>query len=211
MTAFRKYFNLILVTAVFAGLLLLFKFGVVEPAYTPITYNPIRYGEMFGPVDCLKNWVYGGLILAWGIALCIAICKKKSVMEENKFWGEEARYWFLYPTPAALDEISSLLKNLPLCDDIPNIDHPDNPQMLSLDETTRKISEWLWSSYTDELLDLKAGEESCFAGYFIFVDNNVLSVQICYMTEFLGGAIFFGVLRYHKRHLLTRQKKEEIF
>ena len=31
MTAFWKYFNLILVTAVFAALLMLFKFGVVEP------------------------------------------------------------------------------------------------------------------------------------------------------------------------------------
>ena len=76
MTAFRKYFNLILVTAVFAGLLLLFKFGVVEPAYTPISENPRLYGEMFGPVSCLKNWVYGGLILAWGIALYFTIRKK---------------------------------------------------------------------------------------------------------------------------------------
>ena len=76
MTAFRKYFNLILVTAVFAALLLLFKFGVVEPAYTPISENPCLYGEMFGPVSCLKNWVYGGLILAWGIALYFTIRKK---------------------------------------------------------------------------------------------------------------------------------------
>ena len=193
MTAFRKYFNLILVTAVFAALLMLFKFGVVEPAYTLKPGNPPTYGEMFGPVSCLKNWVYGGLILAWVITLFIASRKKTPATAENQFWGEKARYWFLYPTPAALDEISSLLKNLPLCDDIPNIDHPDNPQTLSLDETTRKISEWMWASYADELLDLKAGEESCFAGYFIFVDNNVLSVQICYMTEFLGGAVLFGI------------------
>ena len=184
---------LILVTAVFAALLMLFKFGVVEPAYTPISENPRLYGEMFGPVDCLKNWVYGALIFAWVITLFIASRKKTPATAENQFWGEKARYWFLYPTPAALDEISSLLKNLPLCDDIPNIDHPDEPQTLSLDETARKISEWMWASYADELLDLKAGEESCLAGYFIFVDNNVLSVQICYMTEFLGGAILFGI------------------
>ena len=76
MTFFQKYFNLFLISAVFAGLLLLFKFGVVEPAYTPKTYNPIRYGEMFGPVSCLKNWVYGGLILAWGIVLYFTIRKK---------------------------------------------------------------------------------------------------------------------------------------
>ena len=193
MTAFRKYFNLILVTAVFAGLLLLFKFGVVEPAYTLKPGNPPTYGEMFGPVDCLKNWVYGGLILAWVIALCIAISKKQSAVEENKFWGEEARYWFLYPTPAAVEEIVLLLKNLPLCNSIPGKNHPDEPQTLSGEETTRKIEKYLYESYADELLDLKAGEESFFAGYFIFVDHNVLSVQICYMTEFSGGAIFFGV------------------
>ena len=188
-----KLIKILLISAVFAGLLLLFKFGVVEPAYAPISENPRLYGEMFGPVSCLKNWVYGGLILAWAITLFIASLKKSPATAENQFWGEKARYWFLYPTPAALDEISSLLKKLPLCDDIPNIDHPDEPQTLSLDETARKISEWMWASYADELLDLKAGEESCFAGYFIFVDNNVLSVQICYMTEFLGGAVFFGI------------------
>ena len=76
MTTFRKYFNLFLISAVFAGLLLLFKFGVVEPAYTLKPGNPPTYGEMFGPVSCLKNWVYGGLILAWGIALYFTIRKK---------------------------------------------------------------------------------------------------------------------------------------
>ena len=141
MTFFQKYFKLFLISAVFAGLLMLFKFGVVEPAYTLKPGNPPTYGEMFGPVDCLKNWVYGGLILAWVITLFIASLKKSPATAENQFWGEKARYWFLYPTPAALDEISSLLKNLPLCDDIPNIDHPDEPQTLSLDETARKISE----------------------------------------------------------------------
>ena len=76
MTFFQKYFKLFLISAVFAGLLMLFKFGVVEPAYTLKPGNPPTYGEMFGPVSCLKNWVYGGLILAWGIALYFTIRKK---------------------------------------------------------------------------------------------------------------------------------------
>ena len=81
MTFFQKYFKLFLISAVFAGLLMLFKFGVVEPAYTPISENPRRYGEMFGPVSCLKNWVYGGLILAWVITLFIASLKKSPATE----------------------------------------------------------------------------------------------------------------------------------
>ena len=76
MTFFQKYFKLFLISAVFAGLLMLFKFGVVEPAYTLKPGNPPTYGEMFGPVSCLYNWVYGGLILACGIALYFTIRKK---------------------------------------------------------------------------------------------------------------------------------------
>ena len=133
------------------------------------------------------------LIWEWVNALFVAICKKKSAVEENKFWGEEARYWFLYPTPSAVEKICSLLKKLPPCDSIPCDDHPDEPQTLSLDGTARKIEKYLYESYADELLDRKAGDESFFAGYFIFVDHNVLSVQICYMNGFSGGAVFFGV------------------
>ena len=71
-----KLIKILLISAVFAGLLMLFKFGVVEPAYTLKPGNPPTYGEMFGSVDCLKNWVYGGLILAWVITLFIASRKK---------------------------------------------------------------------------------------------------------------------------------------
>jgi hypothetical protein len=93
MTAFRKYFNLILVTAVFAALVMLFKFGVVEPAYTPISENPCRYGEMFRPVSCLKNWVYGGLILAWVITLFIASRKKTPATAKKAVCGKQSRYY----------------------------------------------------------------------------------------------------------------------
>ena len=83
MTTFRKYFNLILVTAVFAALLLLFKFGVVEPAYTPISENPCRYGEIFGPVSGLRNWVYGFLVLGWGVAMFL-VWKLAAKKTDNK-------------------------------------------------------------------------------------------------------------------------------
>ena len=78
-----KKLILFLISSIFAGLLLLFKFGVVEPAYTLKPGNPPTYGEMFGPVDCLKNWVYGALIFAWVITLFIANRKKTSQMEKN--------------------------------------------------------------------------------------------------------------------------------
>ena len=195
MTAFRKYFNLILVTAVFAALLMLFKFGVVEPAYTPISENPCRYGEMFGPVSCLKNWVYGFLVLGWGVSMFLVwkTCGKKADSKESDFYGDAAIYYFLYPEQSAVEKINTLLKGLPTENSVKGIDNPEEPETLSLDETAREIEKWLWESYADELLDLKAGEESLLAGYFVFVYDNVLSIQICYMTEWPGGAIFFGV------------------
>ena len=195
MTAFRKYFNLILVTAVFAALLMLFKFGVVEPAYTLKPGNPPTYGEMFGPVDCLKNWVYGFLVLGWGVSMFLVwkTCGKKADSKESDFYGDAAIYYFLYPEQSAVEKINTLLKGLPPENSVKGIDNPEEPETLSGEETIRKIEKWLWESYADELLDQKTGEESLLAGYFVFVYDNVLSIQICYMTEFPGGAVFFGV------------------
>ena len=195
MKSFKKYFDLFLISAVFAGLLMLFKFGLVEPAYTPITYNPIRYGEMYGPVSCLKNWVYGFLVLGWGVSMFLVWknCGKKADSKESDFYGDAAIYYFLYPEQSAVEKINTLLKGLPPENSVKGIDNPEEPETLSREETTRKIEKYLYESYADELLDLKAGEENFFAGYFIFVDHNVLSVKICYMNEWPGGAIFFGV------------------
>ena len=76
----QKLLKILLISALFTGLLLFFKFGVVEPAYTPISENPCLYGEMFGPVSCLKNWVYGFLVLGWGVSMFLVwkTCGKKT-------------------------------------------------------------------------------------------------------------------------------------
>ena len=90
-----KLIKILLISAVFAGLLMLFKFGVVEPAYTLKPGNPPTYGEMFGPVDCLKNWVYGGLILAWVITLFIASRKKTPATAKKAVCGKQSRYYLI--------------------------------------------------------------------------------------------------------------------
>ena len=120
-------------------------------------------------------------------------CGKKADSKESDFYGDAAIYYFLYPEQSAVEKINTLLEGLPPENSVKGIDNPEEPETLSLDETAREIEKWLWESYADELLDLKAGEESLLAGYFVFVYDNVLSIQICYMTEFPGGAVFFGV------------------
>ena len=85
-----KLIKILLISAVFAGLLMLFKFGVVEPAYTLKPGNPPTYGEMFGPVDCLKNWVYGFLVLGWGVSMFLdwKTCGKKNGQQVTT-WAKE--------------------------------------------------------------------------------------------------------------------------
>ena len=113
----------------------------------------------------------------------------------SDFYGDKANYWFLYPTTHNIEKINSLLQNLSICNKIRRLISPshDESQKQSYNEVQNTVKNWLWRSYADEVIDVEEGEHSFFAGYFVFNDKRVLSIQICYMDDFDAGSAFFGM------------------
>ena len=65
-----KLIKILLISAVFAALLMLFKFGVVEPAYTLKHGNPPLYGEMFYKGRCIMR-IFAAILFCLFIGGCV--------------------------------------------------------------------------------------------------------------------------------------------
>lgn len=111
----------------------------------------------------------------------------------SDFYGDDADYRFLHPTPDIVKRMCAVMWDLRPGRGIKRVSNEAPSQKLSSHDAGNAVADWLWGSYADEVLDAKAGEESFFAGYFVFTDKNVMSLLICFRNDCSGGAIFFGM------------------
>ena len=112
----------------------------------------------------------------------------------SEFYGDEADFCFLYPTKNIIDKIKIIAKNLDFHSNYQKNEKETEPiQKLNLKEMEAAITNWLWGSYADEVIDAREEENGIFAGYFIFINENMLSILICYANDLNEGAVFWGL------------------